>query len=104
MERITPVELKKRLDAGAHLAILDVREPEEFAIANLGGQLIPLGDLPSRVDELPRDREIVVVCHHGVRSAHACLYLAQSGFPRVLNLSGGIDRWAAEVDPSMPRY
>jgi rhodanese-related sulfurtransferase len=103
-ERITPQELKDRLEKGPAIQILDVREADEFAVANLGGLLLPLHELPSRLDEIPRDKDTVVLCHHGVRSAHAVAFLRQSGFEKVMNLSGGIDRWAIEIDPAMRRY
>lgn len=84
---------------------LDVREPFEWDICRIGGStLLPLGLLPARADSLPRDRTLVVLCHHGVRSARAAAFLRAAGFPRVYNLAGGIDRWAREIDPSMNRY
>jgi rhodanese-related sulfurtransferase len=102
---IEPAALKQRLDSGDHLRILDVREPEEIAIASFPGALeIPMGDIPSRLTELDPDAELVVVCHHGIRSAQVAIYLAGAGFDRVSNLTGGIDAWALEVDPAMPRY
>lgn len=104
MQRILPMELKARLDRGEDVLILDVRNEDEFAAVNLGGKLLPLHELPSRVEELPRDRDIVVLCHHGIRSAHATAFLAQAGFTRIANLVGGIDRWATEVDSRLRRY
>jgi rhodanese-related sulfurtransferase len=102
---IEPAALKQRLDRGDHLLILDVREPEEIAIAPFPGALeIPMGDIPSRLTELDPDSELVVVCHHGIRSAQVAIYLARAGFARVSNLTGGIDAWALEVDPAAPRY
>lgn len=101
---MTPKEYKERLDQGETLFLLDVREPDEFKLANLGGTLIPLGDLPSRLEEIPQDQTVVVMCHHGVRSAHAVGFLRQSGFTNVMNLAGGIERWSVEIDPSVPRY
>jgi rhodanese-related sulfurtransferase len=97
--------LRERLDAGEALTVLDVREPEEIAIARFGGALeIPMQDIPARVDELDPSAEIVVVCHHGVRSAHVAMFLVDQGFSRVVNLTGGIDAWSLEVDRSVPRY
>src|SRR5262250_3053577 len=87
-------ELKKRLDRGDDLYILDVREPHEYQICNLGGHLIPLGDLPNRVNELDTSKEIVAHCSSGVRSAKAVNFLRQSGFKKVHNLAGGILAWA----------
>jgi len=102
---IEPVALKARVDRGESVFILDVREPSEIAIAPFPGAThIPMGDIPSRLTELDPDRETVVVCHHGIRSAQVAMYLAQQGFEHVLNLSGGIDAWSEEADPSTPRY
>ncbi len=97
-------ELKKRLDAGENLFVLDVREPHEYQICNIGGHLIPLGDLPKRVNELDSSREIVAHCRSGVRSAKAVDFLRQAGFKKVHNLAGGILAWADRVDPKMPKY
>ncbi|MCW5556472.1 MAG: hypothetical protein KIT22_01290 [Verrucomicrobiae bacterium] len=109
MESITPAELARRLQEPDPPALLDVREPEEHAFCALpGARLVPLGELPMRADELAdwRDREIVVYCHHGIRSARAAGFLRQLelGFTRILNLAGGVDRWADEVDSKFPRY
>jgi adenylyltransferase/sulfurtransferase len=97
-------ELKRRLDAGEDLFILDVREPHEYQICNLGGHLIPLGDLPKRVNELDTSREIVAHCKMGGRSAKAVQFLRQAGFTKVKNLTGGITAWADRIDRSMPKY
>jgi sulfur-carrier protein adenylyltransferase/sulfurtransferase len=97
-------ELKRRLDAGEDLFVLDVREPHEYQICNIGGHLIPLGDLPKRVSELDSSREIVAHCRSGVRSAKAVNFLQQAGFKKVHNLAGGILAWADRVDPKMPKY
>jgi len=103
--KIDPVTLKARLDRGEGVLILDVREPFEIVLAPFPGAThIPMGDIPSRLTELDPDRETVVVCHHGVRSAQVAMYLAQMGFERVLNLAGGIDAWSEDADPSTPRY
>jgi len=103
--KIDPVTLKARLDRGESVLILDVREPFEIALAPFPGAThIPMGDIPSRLTELDPDRETVVVCHHGVRSAQVAMYLARQGFERVLNLSGGIDAWSENADPTTPRY
>src|SRR3954464_2811388 len=101
---ITPEELKRRLDAGDDLFVLDVREPNEYQIANLGGYLIPLGDLPKRVSELDSSREIVAHCKMGGRSAKAVDFLRQAGFKKVRNLTGGITAWSDKVDPKVPKY
>src|SRR5262245_33895499 len=97
-------ELKRRLDAGEDLFVLDVREPHEYQICNIKGYLIPLGDLPNRVSELDSSREIVAHCRSGVRSAKAVGFLQQAGFKKVRNLAGGILAWADRVDPKMPKY
>jgi rhodanese-related sulfurtransferase len=104
LSEIDPIELKARIEKGERPLIVDVREPWEIATASLAGTLnIPMGDIPSRLTELDPDRETIVMCHHGVRSAQVAMYLARNGFERVLNLAGGIDSWS-EVDPSVPRY
>lgn len=97
-------ELKRRIDTGDNIFVLDVREPYEFAIAQIGGHLIPLGDLPKRVGELDPEREIVVQCKSGARSQRAAEFLAQNGFKRVHNLAGGITAWSEKVDPNVPKY
>src|SRR3989441_2165449 len=97
-------ELKQRLDRGDDLLVLDVREPHEYQICNINGHLIPLGDLPNRVNELDTSKEIVAHCRSGVRSAKAVNFLRQAGFKKVNNLAGGILAWADRVDPKMPKY
>ena len=85
--------------------LLDVREPWECALASLPGAVsIPMGDLASRLHEIPTDRDVVVVCHHGNRSYQVASWLAAQGFDRIANLSGGIDAWSQSVDPSIPTY
>lgn len=101
---IAPRELKSRLDRGDNLFILDVREPHEYQICNIGGHLIPLGDLSRRVNELDSSREIVAHCRSGKRSAEAVEFLRSAGFRKVLNLKGGILAWSDEVDPRVPKY
>lgn len=102
---MTAGELKARLDADNQPWLLDVREGWEYSTARIdGATLIPLGELASRVEEVPRDAEIVVYCHHGMRSARAVSMLKHAGYPRVRNLAGGIDRWSVEVDAGTPRY
>jgi len=103
--QITPVELKERLNAADAPFLLDVREPEEFDYCHIDGSvLIPMAELPRRASELPADREIVAVCHHGVRSFQAAVFLRQDFGLDVTNLQGGIDAWAQEVDPAMKQY
>jgi adenylyltransferase/sulfurtransferase len=102
---ITPVELKQKLDAGETPLILDVREPNEYQINRIeGSTLIPLGELPRRYQELPKDREIVAQCKSGARSAKAMDFLKSVGFPHVKNLRGGILEWIDKVDPTQPKY
>jgi len=101
---ITVEELKSRIDLGDDLYILDVREPNEYEIANLGGHLIPLSELPDRVSELDPYKEIVVHCKSGGRSARAVRFLQNAGFKKAKNLAGGIDAWAQRIDPRIPRY
>ena len=97
-------ELKKRIDAGEEVFILDVREPYEYQIANIGGTLIPQNDVPQRLAEIDRDREIVVQCRSGARSQRIAEFLKQSGYPRVVNLAGGILAWSDEIDPKVQKY
>jgi len=99
-----PEELKRRLDAGEDIFVLDVREPHEYQICNIGGHLIPLSELPNRLQELDSSREIVVHCKMGGRSAKAVELLHQSGFKRATSLTGGILAWATRIDPSLPKY
>jgi rhodanese-related sulfurtransferase len=102
---ITPRELAARLSRGERLVLLDVREPAELALCRIdGARSIPLGSLGARLGELPNDATIVCICHHGIRSAQAASFLRHAGFASVLNLAGGVERWALEVDPAFPRY
>ncbi len=101
---IQPEELKRKLDAGEEVFILDVREPHEYQICNLGGYPIPLGDLPKRVHELDSSREIVAHCRSGVRSARAVDFLRKAGFRKASNLAGGILAWSDRIDPRVPKY
>lgn len=101
---IEPEELKRRLEGGDDLTVLDVREPYERDICRLPGSFIPLRELPRRLRELDPSREIVAYCKVGARSAQAVELLRSAGFRRVRNLAGGINAWAERVDPSLPRY
>lgn len=104
-ESILPRDLAARLAAGEPFVLLDVREAEELQVCALPGVThIPLSELGRRVAELDPDAPTVCICHHGVRSARAAAGLARLGFDRLYNLVGGVDRWAAEVDPAMARY
>ena len=102
---ITPLELKKRLDQGDKITLIDVREPWEFNICKIPGAiLIPLGTLAAEHKKLDPQADIVVNCHMGMRSMDATQFLLQQGFKSVKNLTGGIEAWSAQVDPSVPRY
>jgi len=96
--------LKQRIDAGENVFILDVREPYEYQIAQIGGKLIPQNDVPQRLAEIPRDREIVVQCRSGARSQKIAEFLKQSGYQQVVNLAGGILAWSDEIDPKVQKY
>jgi rhodanese-related sulfurtransferase len=105
IEDIDPRGLAGRLTGPDGPLLLDVREAWERGLARVEPSLhIPMADVPDRRDELDREREIVVRCHHGRRSRQVVAFLKQSGFPRVLNLAGGIDAWSADVDPTVPVY
>lgn len=105
MKEINAMALNARLSHGDPLLLIDVREPWELDICRIAGaQSMPMKDIPKRHQELDKDREIVVICHHGMRSAQAASYLGQLGFTKVTNLAGGIDAWAREVDLSMATY
>lgn len=105
--QISPQQLAEKLQSPNPPRLLDVRQPEEHAIVALPeAVLIPLNELPMRLDELAdwKTEEIVVYCHHGIRSLNAISQLRHYGFTNLLNLAGGIDRWSQEVDPGAPRY
>jgi sulfur-carrier protein adenylyltransferase/sulfurtransferase len=102
---IPPAELARARAEGAACAVLDVREPWELEVAGLEDVVhIPLGLLPARAAELPRDRPIVVICRSGRRSLQATRFLRDNGFPKVTNLEGGLLAWAEDIDPTMTRY
>jgi adenylyltransferase/sulfurtransferase len=102
--QITVKELKRRLDAGQDVQLIDVREPFEYQIAQIGGKLIPQNDVPNRLAEIDRDREVIVQCKSGGRSQRIAEFLVQAGYPRVANLAGGITAWSDEIDPKVPKY
>ncbi|MGP8124629.1 MAG: ThiF family adenylyltransferase [Nitrososphaerales archaeon] len=105
LEEVDAPGLKKFLDSGLSLVLLDVREPNEFEICHLkGSKLVPLGQLADRLDELGKESDTVVYCHTGARSAKAVELLRMNGFKRVRNLKGGIKSWSELVDPMMPTY
>ena len=102
---ITVEELKARLDRGDDVYLLDVREPHETSICNLpASHLMPMGEIPRRLGELDRDRDVVVYCRSGHRSLHAVAFLRHHGFHRAVNLKGGILEWIDKFDPSQPKY
>ena len=101
---ISPRQLKEKIDQGVDFLLLDVRNPNEYEICHLGGTLIPLPELPQRFAEIEKDRQIVVHCKMGGRSAKAVQFLREQGYQDVHNLHGGILAWAEQVDPSVPKY
>ena len=106
LPEISPRELKQKLDENDSVLLLDVREQSEYDIVHLeGARLIPLNTLPQAYRQRShQDQEIVVYCHHGQRSLYATAYLHQNGWTETKNLTGGIDQWAAEIDPTLNRY
>jgi len=102
--QITVKELKRRMDAGEDVQLIDVREPFEYQIAQIGGKLIPQNDVPQRLAEIDREREVIVHCKSGVRSQRIAEFLVKMGYPRVVNLTGGIMAWADEIDPKVTKY
>lgn len=103
---ISPEDLHRRLQAGDDLQLIDVREPEEYDYCHLPGSLLlPLGEVTRRAAEIRTEGPVVVICHHGVRSAQALGYLRQRlGRTNVLNLRGGVAAWSEQVDPAFPQY
>jgi adenylyltransferase/sulfurtransferase len=103
--QIDPLEVKRRLDAGEQLLLVDVREPWEFDICRIAGaKLMPLGSLPSNLPVFEQADEIIIYCHHGMRSLDAVAWLRQQGVEGARSMAGGIERWSREVDPAVPRY
>jgi sulfur-carrier protein adenylyltransferase/sulfurtransferase len=102
--QITVQELKRRIDAGEDVQLIDVREPYEFQIAQIGGKLIPQNDVPQRLAEIDRNREVIVHCRSGARSQRIAEFLVQSGYLKVANLAGGILAWSDEIDPKVQKY
>ncbi len=104
----SPEDVQRRIDAGEPLALLDVREPEEFAITRIeGATLIPMRDIPASLQQLKAtagETTLVVFCHHGVRSLNVAHWLREQGVSSCQSMAGGIDAWSAGVDPSVPRY
>lgn len=107
MLNLTPTELAARLadETRDKPVLLDVREPWEFQTCHIeGSQHIPMGAIPARVTELDPEAEVVVICHHGGRSAQVGIFLERQGFQSVINLAGGVAQWAAQVNPRMSQY
>ncbi len=106
MKHFTPTQLKEHLECTKiKPLLLDVREPWEFDICHIeNSQLIPMGQIPSQLETLDKNQEIVVICHHGIRSKQVAMYMEHFGFEAVINLSGGVDAWAQEVDLNMAKY
>jgi rhodanese-related sulfurtransferase len=101
----TPAEIKQRIDAGEQLRIIDVRETNEYRIAHVeAAELRPMSEIRNWWQDLPRDEELVIMCHHGSRSAQVCMALSGAGFEHLTNMEGGIDAWSAQVDQGVPRY
>ena len=104
MNEITVQELKEKIDKGEDFQLIDVREDFEYETSNLGGQSIPLGGIMIESEKLYKDKQVVVMCRSGKRSAAAIMQLEQQGFTNLLNLKGGILAWAAEIDPTITVY
>jgi len=105
MKEITVEELKELKDSGADFQLIDVREPHEYEICNLNGELIPQGNIPSSVDMIDREKQVIIHCRSGARSGNMIQWLEKNHkFENLYNLKGGILAWAAEIDPDMPTY
>lgn len=106
IKRLSPLELKIHLEnSSVQPLLVDVREPWEFERCSIAGsRLIPMGKIPQQIDLLNPDQEIVLICHHGVRSLRVAVFLEQAGFGQVVNLEGGVDAWAKEIDLTMAVY
>jgi molybdopterin/thiamine biosynthesis adenylyltransferase/rhodanese-related sulfurtransferase len=105
MKEVTVQDLKQLKDSGADFQLIDVREPHEFDICDLGGELIPQADIPSNVDKISKDKQVIVHCRSGARSGNMIQWLEKNhGFTNLYNLKGGILAWSREIDPTMPQY
>jgi rhodanese-related sulfurtransferase len=106
MRELTPFECRTLIERSQETPLLlDVREPWEYRIASLeGSTLIPMRQIPSAIEDLDPAQEVIVICHHGIRSRHVAHYLESRGFTRVINLRGGIDAWARELDTLLATY
>ncbi len=103
---VSSAELKSRLDGGEAITLIDCREPFEHEIVRLpGARLLPMATIPAHAAELAtREEPVVVYCHHGMRSAQTAAWLRANGVPTAQSLAGGVEAWAVEIDPSLPRY
>ncbi len=105
---LTPQELRPRLERGEAVTVIDVREPEEFAISRIeGSELIPMQSIPGqlqRLEALADNSDLAILCHHGVRSLNVAVWLRGQGIENCFSVSGGIDRWSREIDPRVPVY
>jgi len=102
---ITPRELKERLDRGEKVLLVDVREPQEYAICHIeGATLLPMGYIPANLQKLDVDEDVICYCHHGMRSLDVASWLRAQGVSSAKSMVGGIDRWSLEIDPTVPRY
>lgn len=105
IKQLSAIDLQNKIQRSEDIFLLDVREPFEFNFCRIEGSVsIPLNQIPARLKELDFDKEIVTICHHGIRSMQAANFLAQVGFKSVSNLSGGVDAWSLQCDSAMPRY
>jgi rhodanese-related sulfurtransferase len=102
---VTPAQLKQWFAERRALTLIDVRDPEEWALVHLpGAELLPVGQIAEWSQRLDPQQELVLYCHHGIRSLHAAMFLAAHGFNRVMHLRGGLDAYSQQVDPTIPRY
>jgi rhodanese-related sulfurtransferase len=105
MNEKTVTELKQMMDSGADFQLIDVREPNEFEICNLKGELIPMNEVPDHLDKISKDKPVIIHCRSGARSGRICQYLEQEhGYTNLFNLKGGILAWADQIDTSMSKY
>jgi adenylyltransferase/sulfurtransferase len=105
MKELEPKDLKKLKDGSDPFTLIDVREPHEYNFVHIDGKLIPMGEVPQRVDEIPKDHQVVVMCRSGKRSGDIIRYLENAhGYENLYNLRGGILAYSNEVDPSLPKY
>jgi rhodanese-related sulfurtransferase len=104
MKEVTVTELKQLMDSKADFQLIDVREPHEADIAEIGGELIPMGEVMTNLDRISKDKQVIVHCRSGARSGTIAKALESQGYNNVYNLKGGILAWANEIDPSVPKY